>query len=488
MADRRQAGWRRLGIGARITAIFGLGALLLSISMGGLSYFTTRHFLLAERESAAQHQAFANAIVIRSALESGSTQYADLLASLDAGSDSHSVLVHKATAYSSSLSLSIGSIPSRLRTEVLKGSAATQTYRQGAQGEAQIVVGVPIPSVKAAYFEVFSLSDLDHTLRVLGLTLLAAGVITTLLGTALGRFASDRSLRPLGGVSRAAASIAGGQLDTRLESDAADPDLEGLTASFNAMVDQLQERIEREARFNSDVSHELRSPLTTLSATLEVLEADRDNLPPRAQRALQLLGADLRRFQRMVGDLLEMSRADAGSIDVFLEEVNVSELVLRAVDAGVRSLGDGAVTPKVVMTPEVRTLHVGVDKRRFERVITNLLENAANYGGGATQISVRSVPSAATLVEGAHDDVEIAVDDAGPGINPLEREKVFERFYRGSASGRRGTGTGTGLGLSLVGEHMRVMHGRAWVESSPTGGSRFVVALPVLATEDEDDA
>ena len=75
-----------------------------------------------------------------------------------------------------------------------------------------------------------------------------------------------RSLRPLADVSRAAGAIAGGELDTRLDPEAADPDLEGFTISFNAMVDQLQERIEREARFNSDVSHELRSPLTTLAA------------------------------------------------------------------------------------------------------------------------------------------------------------------------------------------------------------------------------
>jgi signal transduction histidine kinase len=273
-------------------------------------------------------------------------------------------------------------------------------------------------------------------------------------------------------------AIAGGQLATRLDLEAADPDLEDLTASFNTMVDQLQVRIEREAQFNSDVSHELRSPLTTLAASLEVLEADRDNLPPRAQRALQLLGDDLRRFQRMVADLLEMSRVDAGSADVFLEEVNVAELVQRSVDAGWRGLSNGAAPPPVEPAPEVQALHVGVDKRRFERVMANLLENAANYGGGATRISVRL----ATAPSGV---VEIAVDDAGPGISPSERERVFERFYRGSAAGRRGTGTGTGLGLALVAEHMRLMDGKAWVEASPEGGTRFVVALPVM--EDPDD-
>ncbi len=244
---------------------------------------------------------------------------------------------------------------------------------------------MPIPSVHAAYYQVFSLSDLAHTLGVLEVTLIVAGVVTTLLGAALGRFASRRLLRPLAGVSRAAVAIAGGQLDTRLAPETNDPDLEGLTTSFNTMVDEIQARIEREARFNSDVSHELRSPLTTLSASLEVLEADNDNLPPRAQRALELLGDDLRRFQRMVGNLLEMSRADAGSIDVFLEEVDPGELVQRAVEAAVRDMGNGAAAPDVVIAPEVDRLRVGVDKRRFERVMANLLENAAYYAGGATR-------------------------------------------------------------------------------------------------------
>ena len=483
-----------MGIGARITAIFGLGALLLSFSMGGLSYFTTRHFLVAERESAAQNQAFANALAVRSSLESGDKGYANLLASLDVGSGSNSILIHRRNVYQSSLSISESSIPAKLRADVLQGSVATQTYVAGAQGQPQIVVGVPIPSVDAAYFEVFSLSDLGHTLRVLSATLIGTGVVTTLLGAALGRFASRRLLRPLAGVSRAAVAIAGGQLDTRLTPETTDPDLEGLTTSFNTMVDQLQARIEREARFNSDVSHELRSPLTTLSASLEVLEAEGENLPPRAQRALQLLGDDLRRFQRMVGDLLEMSRADAGSVDVFLEEVNVGELVQRAVEAGVRSLGDGAVMPPVEIAPAVQALHVGVDKRRFERVMANLLENAANYGGGATVITVGAPAAdgdpgrpAGAARAGAHNGaittVEIAVEDAGPGISPLERSKVFERFYRGSVSGRRGTGTGTGLGLALVSEHVRLMHGRAWAESSSSGGARFVVTLPVLDDE-----
>ena len=101
------------------------------------------------------------------------------------------MLYHRTKFYDSSLSVTRRVDPLRLRKDVLAGTAATQTYRTS-QGTAEIVVGVPIPSVHAAYFEVFDLSDLDHTLRVLGLTLLVAGVVTTVLGTALGRFASVR--------------------------------------------------------------------------------------------------------------------------------------------------------------------------------------------------------------------------------------------------------------------------------------------------------
>jgi signal transduction histidine kinase len=479
----------KLGIGARITAVFGLGALLLSVLLGGTSYFTVRHFLLAGRETAAQQQAFGNAQVVRNALESGDTQYVSLLAQIDAGTDAHSVLYHRSKAYVSSLSVNASSIPVSLRHEVLDGTPATQTYRNAA-GTAEIAVGLPIPAVHATYFEVFDLSDLDHTLSVLGVTLFVAGAVTTLLGIALGRFASQRLLRPLSDVSEAAGAIAGGELDTRLDIEAADPDLVGLTASFNAMVDQLQERIEREARFNSDVSHELRSPLTTLSAAVSVLETDRERLPARSQRALQLLSDDLQRFQRMVSDLLEMSRADAGSTDVFLEEVNVSELVRRSVEAGVGHMdGRRHGTPEVDVDPEVEAWRVGVDKRRFERVLVNLMENADHYGGGVTTIAVGPGPEGgAGNGPGASGRVvEVRVDDAGPGIDPAERTKVFERFYRGSASGRRGTGTGTGLGLALVAEHMTVMHGAVRVESSPDGGARFVLTLPVLESGDEGE-
>ena len=316
------------------------------------------------------------------------------------------------------------------------------------------------------------------------LALFVAGVITTIFGIALGRFASTRSLRPLAVVSRAARAIAGGDLDTRLDAEAADPDLEGFTFSFNAMVDQLQERIEREARFNSDVSHELRSPLTTLAASVEVLEADRDDLPLRSQRALQLLSDDLRRFQRMVADLLEMSRADAGSVDVFLEDVRWRTGAALGRD-GLRPHGRSTATPhprRCRWTRPSQAWRVGVDKRRFERVMVNLLENADHYGGGAT------------VVGGGRGARRTARWWSSPSTTPARAStrssapRCSTASTAGPESGRRGTGTGNGLGLALVAEHMRVMHGAVRVESSPEGGARIVLTLPVLGTDEDDES
>jgi signal transduction histidine kinase len=464
---------RRLGLRNRITVTFGLGALLLSAAMGTLSYLTVRHVLVSERETSDRHQSFLNASYIRTALSTGVRPSDQLFSALDTGQGARSVLIVRDKPFSSSLSFGPDDIPPGVRALVASGTPASQNVQL--DGSSSIVVGVPLPAVDARYYEVFNVGDLAHTLQVLALALAAAGVITTVLGAAVGRWASARALRPLTGVSGAAVAIAGGQLGTRLPVDTDDPDLAGLTLPFNEMVDQLQERIEREARFTSDVSHELRSPLTTLSASLEVLEAHRQEMPPRARQALLLLADDLRRFERMVGDLLEISRSDTGKADLALDEVAAGELVRRAVEAGSRSLPLGVAPPKVVLDPAVVDLRLTVDKRRVERVLGNLLENAALYGGGATEVRAEPGPDPT----GDRPRLRIVVEDHGPGIPAAERSRVFERFYRGQASGRRGTGTGTGLGLALVAEHVRLHGGRVWVEPTPGGGARFVVELPV---------
>jgi signal transduction histidine kinase len=323
-------------------------------------------------------------------------------------------------------------------------------------------------------------------LRVLALALGTAALVTTIAGAVVGRWASGRVLRPLAGISEAAVAIAGGELGTRVEAGD-DADLKALASSFNRMAGNLQGRIEREARFTSDVSHELRSPLTTLSASVGVLETHRDELSPQAQRALTLLDADLARFRRMVDDLLEISRFDAGSAELSLDDVSPGELVRRAVASTVPIGEDGNRQPvgfAVEVSPEVEPLRLRVDKRRFERIMANLVDNAGLYGDGVSRVVVEAGPgSTAFGPERLRTEpitaVRVAVEDHGPGVPDHARRHLFERFYRGRASGRRGSSEGTGLGLSLVAEHVRLHGGAVWIEDAPGGGARFVVELPL---------
>lgn len=453
---------RHLGLRARITVMFGLGALVLSVVMGVGTYLAAREVTLRQRASSAIHQTFVDAEYLQRADLAAPV---DVLATLDT-SGSRAVLERHGQWYAASVAVGRRNVPEAVQRLVAAGDPADEYVEL--DGSPELLVGVPVPSVDGAYFEFVSFDDVARSLSVLALVLAAAGAVTTVAGVVVGRWASGRALGPLAAVSHAAEIIASGRLDTRLQA-ADDADLAPLAESFNHMTDALEERIEREARFTSDVSHELRSPLTTLSTSLGVLEAHASGLGDRGQTALRLLTTEVRHFQRMVTDLLEISRVDTGAAVLAPEDVEVAELVDH-----LASSADASGVP-VAIDPAVAHLRLWVDKRRIERVVANLVANAATYAGGATLLSAEPAPRAEAPGRWVH----LVVTDAGPGIPPDERQRIFERFYRGSASGRRGDTEGTGLGLALVTEHVRLHGGRVWAEPGPGGrGSRFVVALP----------
>ncbi|MCB1004884.1 MAG: HAMP domain-containing histidine kinase [Acidimicrobiales bacterium] len=456
----------RPGLRARIAFAFGLGALLLSAILAATTWTLTRSQLLDQRERTSMRQVYLNARLVRDGLSSaedpGDFDALDLLGSLQTPVGAQPMLVFQGDFYSQSpVEFGESSLPPELRGSVSEGEAATMRYIYN--GTPVLAVGVPIPAAGAEYFEVVSLEELDDTLRSLAIVLVGAALLTSVAGATLGWAVAGRALRPLTEVGQAAQAIAGGRLDTRLE-DSNDPDLSLLTASFNDMVQALEDRIERDARFASDVSHELRSPLMTLSASIEVLKKRQDEMPERARAALDLLVADVARFERLVNDLLEISRFDAGAAHLELEDVNLAELVIHAVNAS----SAGGVP--VQYDEEMAELVVAVDKRRLERVIANLLDNARKYADGATAVTLRKVGA----------NVQIVVEDAGPGISPTQRDTIFDRFARGEEAGRRGGDRGVGLGLALVAEHVRLHGGRVWVDDRTDGGpgSAFVVELP----------
>jgi signal transduction histidine kinase len=456
----------RFGLRARVTATFGLGALVLSVLLVGVTYFTVRQTLIRLESNALQGELYNTALLVnQNSQEHPTASPQAILESLptQVGVVSLSIFQHGQQFCARNCIPDPPSLVSLVENRLLPAELWFDDYAGHQNGTPSLAIGVPVAQMNAFVVEIFDVSSLETTLNVLLLSLVFAALLTTVGGAIVGRWAAGRALRPLHDVAQASLAIAGGQLDTRLDTTDA-TDLGKLASSFNRMADRLQERLERDARFASDVSHELRSPLTTLVASVDLLEARRSELSERSQRALDLLTAEVRRFQRMVTELLEISRIDAGSADLSVDDVAVGELVRQTV-AQLKASGPFPVD----VSDEAERQHVAVDKRRFTQIIANLVDNANQYAGGVTQMKVDSVDHV----------VHVAVEDEGPGIPPEDRDVIFDRFSRGSTAGRRGSGEGTGLGLALVAEHVRLHGGRVWVESSDHHGARFVVELPV---------
>lgn len=477
----------RLRLRTRLTLAFGLGALFLSTLLAAVTYGLTRDNLIDRREADAREIAFRNANRVDLLLtdETDEDGVNEILSSRATVADGTSVLRVGANWFSADpvAFAAPDNINDKLLAALTTANGDTGDGDAGdgdAVGAARmryrvdnttfLVIGIPITSREGLYIEAVPLSDIEDTLSSLGLALLGAGAVTTAAGVGLGAWAARRVLAPLEEVSETAEALAAGDLSARLEVGG-DRDLALLADSFNEMASNLEDRIERDARFASDVSHELRSPLMTIMASAEVLNSRADDLDDRSRTALELLTSDLERFRQLVADLLEISRFDTRAGNLETDYFGIVEFVSRvAQDSEHRHI-------PVSYPPEMATTVVAADKRRLARVIANLLENAASYGGGATGIELRQV---GTLVE-------IAVEDEGPGVPADERQLIFARFARGSEGGRRGAGTGTGLGLALVAEHVRLHGGRVRVDDRPDGmqGARFVVELPIVADADD---
>ncbi len=459
---------QRWGLRRRITLIFTLGALMLSLFLAFVTYGFTRSSVVQQREDAALEAAKRNTQIVNSALGGNATNAAAAMARLEDVGVARPLVWYNGQWTSGRAGYDQSELPQSLVDRVIN-DATPASMRVEVGNELNIVVGHPLGSNNAAYFEFFSLDEVTDTLRSVRLSLVLGTVITTALGVLAGQFAARRAVRPVGVAAQAAKAIAGGRLDTRLE-PTEDPDLSVLANSFNDMASALQIRIERDARFASDVSHELRSPLMTLSASVEVMDARRDEMPERAQAALDLLKSDVIRFQGLVEDLLEISRFDAGAVRLHLEELLAAEFVRNAV--AVSSMPD---TP-VMVTARVETVLINGDRRRLARAIANLIDNARLHGGGEAEVSITDADPPDLPVTLIH----IAVEDHGAGVPEHERTLIFERFSRGGMSGRRAGSDGAGLGLALVDEHVRMHGGRVWVEDRADGepGARFVIELP----------
>ncbi len=447
---------RTVRLRTRVTLFFSIATLLASLSLAVVTYAVARNYLLGQRTSVAKTQTFGNANAIRNELRAGATDgLSSFIGQLPEPNGFAVLLMPDGGRFAPDVRYTEDALPGDLVANVANGRYGLQRFDAG--GEPFLGVGAYIAEYDAKYFEAFPMAPTDRTLQAIGTALTVGAAVTALIAAAIGWWTHRRLLRPLSRVATAVGEIASGGLDTRMSPES-DPDLARLARSFNDMADTVQARLEREVRFASDVSHELRSPITALSAAVEVLDARRADLPERTQQALDVVVTQVRRFDQMVMDLLELSRIDAGSTELHREEVELEDLISRI--AHRYGFGDVPVEVDAKVPRTVR-----LDKLRFERVLANLLDNANQHGGGPTRVAVG--------VRGRH-GIALAVEDAGPGVARSERARIFERFARGSAARHK---IGTGLGLSLVAEHAQAHGGEAWVEDRPGGGARFVVTF-----------
>jgi two-component system, OmpR family, sensor histidine kinase MtrB len=343
----------------------------------------------------------------------------------------------------------------------------------------KLLIGTPIVETavdgvrQPSGIEVYVVRDLSPTQQQIDASMQAAVWTSALalpLAVLLALFAASGVLRPVRELRGTARRLATGDLDARLRVRGCD-ELAELSATFNHMATELEgamarlRRMEADARrFVADVSHELRTPLTTLTAVTEMLEAEAGQMTPDARDSTVLAVEETRRLARLVEDLIEVSRFDAGEATLRLEDVDVRQAVVDCL----RSRG-WAGRVELDAPGDVGAV---LDRRRLDVVVANLVGNALRHGRPPVRVRLR-----------ANDrEIEVAVVDHGPGLPRGSAALVFERFSKGDAARTRSDGSG--LGLAITRENVRLHGGDVHASNEPGAGAEFVARLPRYGKDD----
>lgn len=368
-------------------------------------------------------------------------------------------------------------IPENLREFVHQGQVAYQYASvDGENGSYKaLIIGSPvysdIPGLEL--YLLVPLTSEEATLNLMRGLLMAGGIVLIILLLVIGWVFSQQIIGPVRAASKIAEKLAAGHLHERMVVDGQD-EVARLAYSFNDMAEKLSTQIRNleefgslQRQFTSDVSHELRTPLTTVRMAADMIEDNADELDPLTARAAHLMTKELDRFETLLGDLLEISRHDAGVANLSAEKVDVRGVVRSALQQ-VRAIAEEIGTEFNVDLPEDPVI-VAVDSRRVERILRNLLANAVDHSEG-NPIDVKMAIG--------KDALAVAVIDHGVGLKPGEEEMVFNRFWRSDPSRERRTG-GTGLGLAIAKEDANLHGGRLEAIGEPGVGACFLLTLPL---------
>ncbi|MGW0929658.1 ATP-binding protein [Streptomyces sp. NPDC002644] len=523
----------------RLVLVFGLVALTAAVTASGIAYWLNREAVLTRAQDAVLRD-FEQEMQNRAgALPSRPTQEELRRAAeqMSNGSQHFSVLLisvapdGRPVVESSGMldSFTLEDVPRPLREAVNRKQKLTSAnsspyhlYWQrtvGGDGTPYLVAGARVADGPTGYM----LKSLEPEAKDLNSLAWSLGIATALalVGSALlAQAAATTVLRPVHRLGIAARRLGEGKLDTRLQVSGTD-ELAELSRTFNRTAAALEQRVaemsardEASRRFVADMSHELRTPLTAITAVTEVLEEELDaetgGIDPMIEPAVRLVVSETRRLGDLVENLMEVTRFDAGTARLVLDDVDIADQITACVDAR-------AWLDAVELDAE-RGVTARLDPRRLDVILANLIGNALKHGGSPVRVSVRvedapDAPLAPHAAHAPHDAAEhpervpdadaaaeddaaaaeaarkvlvIQVRDHGPGIPEEVLPHVFDRFYKASAS--RPRSEGSGLGLSIALENAHIHGGEISAANSSEGGAVFTLRLPLDASSVTEEA
>jgi signal transduction histidine kinase len=340
-----------------------------------------------------------------------------------------------------------GSLTSAERGRIVETPVGTVDYLAVPLQAGEGVRGVFV----AAFFRDLELEEIDPAIW----GSVGVGLVTLLIGSLLAWRVAEGVLRPVKLVTRTALSISESDLTRRIDVTGRD-EIAGLGATFNEMLDRLEEAFATERRFVDDAGHELRTPITIIRGHLELLEDD----PQERRRTLALVMDELDRMQRIVEDLLVLAKAEQPHF------LNLETVDMAALTKEVRAKASALARREWRLERVGRGLVVA-DRQRLTQAMMQLAHNAVQHAEEGMPIELGSAV--------ADGEARMWVRDQGPGIPPEQQKRIFRRFARGRG-GRRSEGAG--IGLAIVKAIAEAHSGRVEVHSRPGAGATFTVVIP----------
>ena len=442
----------RLPLRLRLTLVFSIGMAIVLLGLGTFAYLRVSDALLASVDAGlrSRAQVLANAVgsvdarnvvTANGKLIDPDEAFAQIL-------DASGQIVEASSAVSDRPLLSASEL--NLLTEPIFSTRQLNPQDDPVRLLAVGVSGSPRRVVVVGA----TLGDVIEATQRFLLVMGTIGPLAILITAGAGWLLAGAALRPVEQMRREAAAVSASEPTRRLPVPQTGDELARLATTLNSMLDRLQEAMERERRFVDDASHELRTPIATLRAGID-LALTRRREAPELEATLRSAQEDVLRLQRLADDLLLLARTRGGRIPVHREETSLAALTTRSA----RSVESQAAAAGVIIEVEPSDETVAVDPDRMEQALRNLLENAIRYTppGGVVRVSARRVKGFARFV----------VADSGPGFRPDLLAKAFEPFTRGEAEAAGPTGAG--LGLSIVRAVAEAHGGSASAENTPAG-------------------